>query len=742
MADLTFMEKARLEELLGMKSGYVLDLSNRQFRELVQDSVQKNIDDPVYEGNGTSKGNRLRSFWRMESNGVVGKVLYDLIQYLGNPEEPGPRKLYQECADIVKRLLQKAEAPKRNVPPAPATPSQDEASVRFVCLKCGRLSDRAFPIGESGQALCPTCASDDATLPKILNEGLVVLLESGATFRNYKLQSAIGAGAWGEVWKALQSDLGRFVALKFPVTPDKETLARFRREAQVGARLSHPNIPHIYALDNDNGQHFIAMEFIDGQSFDELLWPDSMVALQAVRDIARALGHVHKVGVVHRDIKPGNLLMSKSGRPYLTDFGLATLPEASTALTATGVFVGTPEFASPEQKMCLRVDARADIYSLGATLYNLLTGSIYGGSKPASKQIPQEIQLTLNKCLAEKPGNRYQSSDEFAGALDAIVSPGRFPSQSSLNPKDMGSVPSKAVVTAEWKEAGSGLPAGYDLRLKCDAVLASGGSALSFELPPVVGLMKVREPGGWHSDPSLDRPRVWIDPPTGKTGLAHLGRVCWYKSPVRLASNLGLIRWTLLGGELDGTSDTLEMDVDRFLPLASRPALSPSRALSFESCKSIEDVNFHADGRKFSPTLERDDRGAQVLRSAAPEGDAPIYLYFDPNVSLNDISAVSLRLRVGRSKYFMIHYWVKHKDGPDLIITCKHGEIDERKHSENEWVLPLEIPPSSDTWETFRRDLRSDVARMFPSQDLSAISLSQIALRGNYWLDRMDFPPA
>jgi serine/threonine-protein kinase len=185
----------------------------------------------------------------------------------------------------------------------------------------------------------------------------------------------------GTVFKAIQHSLDRLVALKvFPSDWLREAgmLSRFKREAQVAAQLDHPNLVRAIAFEQDRttGVWYLVMEYVDGSSLEDLLLQDRKFSeeetLWIARDVASALDYSHRRGIVHRDVKPGNILLDSMGRARLTDLGLAKFNKGRNGVTQAGETVGTPHYISPEQIRCEDVDIRSDIYSLGATLYHLL----------------------------------------------------------------------------------------------------------------------------------------------------------------------------------------------------------------------------------------------------------------------------------------------------------------------------------------------------------------------------------
>src|SRR6185436_731993 len=210
-------------------------------------------------------------------------------------------------------------------------------------------------------------------------------------FGKYTLTRELGRGAMGVVYEARDSALDRRVALKLMLpsdNPDPKEAAieeqLFTREAQLCGRLEkHPNIVSVYEAGTIEARRYIAMEFIDGTPLAEwvqLRKPSMRSRVRILRDVAHAVHHAHKAGILHRDLKPKNVLVDANGRPYVTDFGMAkqvrTDGSGGSSSSAAGTVVGTPSYISPEQAQGLRkVDARTDVYAMGAMLYEILTGA-------------------------------------------------------------------------------------------------------------------------------------------------------------------------------------------------------------------------------------------------------------------------------------------------------------------------------------------------------------------------------
>jgi serine/threonine-protein kinase len=260
----------------------------------------------------------------------------------------------------------------------------------------------------------------------------------------YRIQRKLGAGGMADVYLAEDQELGRRVAIKIlngRHANDDQFIERFRREAKNAAALNHPNIVSIYDRGEAEDTYYIAMEFLDGRTLKELIVSRGAapinVAIEYARQILSALRFAHRHGIVHRDIKPHNVLVDAEGRVKVTDFGIARA--GTSQMTETGSIVGTAQYLSPEQARGGEVDPRSDLYSLGVVLYELLTGKtpfdgetpveiamkhLSNAPKPPSSlrpEIPPELDKVVLRALSKNPDERYQSADEMEADLERVA---------------------------------------------------------------------------------------------------------------------------------------------------------------------------------------------------------------------------------------------------------------------------------------------------------------------------------
>ncbi len=264
----------------------------------------------------------------------------------------------------------------------------------------------------------------------------------GRKLRNrYEIKSHLGDGATATVYRAVDTRLGRDVALKVLLPQVRETARqRFFQEAMAVAQLNHPNIMAIYDVDEEGDDYFLVVEYVDGDSLSDFIpsTPERVVDLG--RQIALALAYAHSREIIHRDIKPANIKVTPDGRIKLMDLGLA-LPREAKRMTAEGMIIGTPAYLSPEQAQGLPLDLRTDIYSLGIVLYEMASGQLPFDSddipalllqqvkqappplRAVVPNFPVALESVIFKALEKNPSRRFQTAEAFASALQAALAP-------------------------------------------------------------------------------------------------------------------------------------------------------------------------------------------------------------------------------------------------------------------------------------------------------------------------------
>lgn len=266
----------------------------------------------------------------------------------------------------------------------------------------------------------------------------------------YQILERLGKGSMGVVYKARQTSVDRVVAIKVlldSLASNKEFIKRFEREAKIAARLSHNNIVNAIDAGHVNGHHFFVMEFIEGETIKDILERgsvfDEKVALEIVLKVAEALKHAHQKGLIHRDVKPENVILTKDRSVKLADLGLARpTADEKWAMSEAGMAIGTPYYISPEQvRGQVDVDIRADIYGLGATLYHMVTGQVpYSGDTPAdvmkkhadkaclltppdhlNTRLSSGLGVVVETMMAKNRDNRYRNPDDLILDLKCLI---------------------------------------------------------------------------------------------------------------------------------------------------------------------------------------------------------------------------------------------------------------------------------------------------------------------------------
>jgi WD40 repeat protein/tRNA A-37 threonylcarbamoyl transferase component Bud32 len=377
------------------------------------------------------------------------EILHSYLQAVDGGQAPDQEEFVRQHPELAEEL-RAFFADQKKLDELAQSMGQESSA---VVPRAGGIS----PLSPSDSAAAPTLPPRESAPaseePATLGPGEARTLGTKVRyFGDYELLEEVARGGMGVVYKARQVSLNRIVALKMILTgqlASEANVHRFRAEAEAAANLDHPNIVPIYEVGEYEGQHYFSMKFVEGGSLAQVVahgqWPVATKgtqrrAAQLLAKVARAVHHAHQRGILHRDLKPNNILLDANGQPHVTDFGLAKRIEADSKLTQSGAIVGTPSYMSPEQARSEKVLTTAiDVYSLGAILYELLTGRPpFQAATPMDTILqvmdkeptsPRKLNLQLDrdleticlKSLEKEPGRRYGSAEALAEELERFV---------------------------------------------------------------------------------------------------------------------------------------------------------------------------------------------------------------------------------------------------------------------------------------------------------------------------------
>ncbi|MHC4259078.1 MAG: protein kinase domain-containing protein [Planctomycetota bacterium] len=318
------------------------------------------------------------------------------------------------------------------------TKEQFESTETFISELEGVVSGK--PVGEDRSGLPDSIFIEPSSNPE--TEGQLSFKKLG----HYEIIERIGHGGMGDVYEGYEKALDRFVAIKVlpaELARQKDFVKRFHAEATAIAKIDHPNIVRIYYSGEDQGHHFFAMQYIDGESLADLLTHRKKLntneALPIIEQCLAGVGAAHKSGLIHRDIKPGNVLLDRhSRRALVTDFGVVKSTHAGTQITITGTIMGTADYIAPEQARGSEVDCRTDLYAMGVLMYQMLSGKLPFDAKSATSmmfqhayepppplsevapEVPERLADVVMKLMAKDAKDRFQSADDVLAALQNI----------------------------------------------------------------------------------------------------------------------------------------------------------------------------------------------------------------------------------------------------------------------------------------------------------------------------------
>lgn len=350
------------------------------------------------------------------------------------------------------------------LPPPRAPAGGADAAEGLAQPPRGTVDDLLRDLAQVPETVAPAPAHDPAARrPSAFASGIIG--EGTRLGPRYEIVRLLGKGGMGAVYLAYDRELSRLVALKvvaLHLAGEDWVLDRFKREIHLSSLVTHPNVLRVFDLGEHDGLKFLTMQYVEGDTLDALMRRERRLPLEwslaIFRQLCAALGAAHQKGVLHRDLKPQNVLLDRDRTAYLTDFGLAT-SQALSPMTQTGAVMGTPHYMSPEQVKGQPVDARSDLYGLGVMLYELLAGARpFGGDsvydvmmarvrdaarpvRELNPEVPAWLGEVAARCLAVEPADRYQSAAEILADLDAQAAPKAPPRRPPAAPQPATAAP-------------------------------------------------------------------------------------------------------------------------------------------------------------------------------------------------------------------------------------------------------------------------------------------------------------
>lgn len=341
------------------------------------------------------------------------------------------------------------------------------------CSKCGtKLSLKAPPKKAAGKRT-PKKKSYVSNTKTVRAKTAAEELTTGSTFAGrYQVIEELGKGGMGNIYKVLDTKVNEKIALKLinmETSSDEKTIERFSNELKLARKVSHRNICRMYDLGEEQGTHYITMEFVAGEDLKNSITRMGPLtparAVSIAKQLCKGLAEAHKSGVIHRDLKPQNIMIDSKGNGRIMDFGIARTLKGE-GLTAEGMVIGTPEYMAPEQVEGKEVDQRTDIYSLGAILYEMLTGRVpFVGKSPISiafkhktekpkdprmfnDQIPEDFSRLVLKCMEKDKAKRFQNVDELYAELESVEE--NIPTSEQVLPKRKPTTTKQITLTFTW----------------------------------------------------------------------------------------------------------------------------------------------------------------------------------------------------------------------------------------------------------------------------------------------------